>query len=74
MSAQVCQKFLGSSETFVAGPTDGDPVAGMRKGVTREHEAVGVERVGEGAGSTGRGQRGWMERMEVWGRVHQWES
>lgn len=44
---QVGQELVRRGEALVARPPGGHPVAGVGQGVVGEHEAVGVEGVGQ---------------------------
>lgn len=46
--AEVSQELVRGGKAFVTRPPGGHPVAGVRLGVIGKHEAIRVERVGEG--------------------------
>lgn len=70
---QVGQELVRRGEALVARPPRRHPVAGVRQGVVGEHEAVGVEGVGQRRRHAG-GQRALVEGVQRVGRVHHGEA
>lgn len=73
MSTQVGQQLLRCRKTLVTGTPHGHPVTGVRQGLVGEHEAVGVEGVGQRGGAAGRQGVG-VQGMKVMGGVNQGET